>query len=191
MAASNVSEDDPDANFYNMAAADLETAIEEGHTVEDTMLEMTSLRMRENVTMHEVRIAMLSTFIKSIQKTISGGGVMGGTVKKMVSRWGPLLKRTISPSTLSEDCLDILLSLQSECARTLDHQDLFVPMVKFMYDDDIMPEEQIVEWFDSPKSKDQGNLANQVRAKSAAFVHWLQEAEEDSDEDESDEGESE
>lgn len=185
-AASNFSEDEPDANFYYMAKTDLETALDEGHTVEDTMLEMTSLRMRENVTMHEVRIAMLATFLSDTQKKIAAGAVLASTIQKLVAQWGPLLNRTISPGTISEDCLDILLSLQLECTRIPGGLEMFVPMVKFMYDDDILPEEQIVEWFESAKAKNQGVAATQVRAKSAAFVNWLQEAEEDSDEDDSD-----
>lgn len=189
MAASNYSEDEPDANFYLLAKTDLETAIEENHTVEDTMLEMTSLRMRENVSMHEVRIAMLSAFLNEIQKKIVGGGALGSSTQKIVSKWGPLLNRTISPSTLSEDCMDILLSLQLECSRTADRQELFVPLVKFMYDDDILPEDQIVEWFECDKAQDQGQGASQVRKKSAAFVNWLQEAEEDSDQEEDDDDE--
>ncbi|CCG80899.1 Translation initiation factor eIF-2B subunit epsilon [Taphrina deformans PYCC 5710] len=185
MAASNFSEDEPDVNFYLLAMNDLETAIQEGHTVEDTMLEMTSLRMRENVTMHEVRIAMLSTFLNEIQKKLTVGGALSPTIQKFVARWGPLLNRTISASTISEDCLDTILSLQLECSKSTERMETFLPLLKFMYDDDILPEEQIVEWFEHHKSREQGVAATQTRAKAARFVGWLQEAEEDSDEDES------
>lgn len=183
MATSNISEDEPDANFYALAKADLETAIEQGHSVQDTMLEMTSLRMRENVSMHEVRIAMISAFLNDIQRRLSTSEKLGVAIQSIVKKWGPLLNRTISPSTIDEDCLDVLLSIQSECAKLNERQEMFVPMLKFMYDDDILPEEQIVGWFNSSKAKDLGAAATQVRAKSAAFVNWLQEAEEDSDED--------
>lgn len=185
VATSNFSDDDKHVNFYALAKADLEAAIAEGHSVNDTMLEMTSLRMQKNVEMHEVRIAMLAALLNEIQRQLDLSGKIESIVQGIVKQWGPLLMRTISSDTMSEDCQDLILSLQVECAKEMDRQKMFVPMLNLMYHADILPEEQILEWFESPKSQDKGPVATQVRQKAKIFVTWLQEAEEDS-EDESD-----
>ncbi|KAJ3197042.1 hypothetical protein HK101_006505 [Irineochytrium annulatum] len=54
----------------------------------------------------------------------------------------------------------------------------FVPILKGFYDDDIIEEETIIEWHKAESGP--------VRDSASAFVKWLQEAEEESEDDSDD-----
>ncbi|GAU97427.1 hypothetical protein RvY_08726 [Ramazzottius varieornatus] len=65
-------------------------------------------------------------------------------------------------------------------------------ILKEFYDQDILEEEAILEWYDKPrKTFVKLSIAEDIRKKVEPFAKWLREAEEESSEDEEDESEEE
>lgn len=145
------------SQFQALAQADLKQAIAMNHSVDDTMLELTSLRMREDVSMSDVRVAMFAALTSH----------SGSPVRETVARWGPLLSRTVSSSTRAEDSKDLLDALHATATN-----EQLLPWIHALYDEDIVTEEDVLAWYN----------ANPVKSL-AGFVKWLQEAEEESDSD--------
>ena len=63
-----------------------------------------------------------------------------------------------------------------------------IRIFQILYDDDIVEEEQLTEWFDrkgiSSQLKIDDNAASTVRKAAAPFITWLREAEAESEEEE-------
>lgn len=208
------------ANFFRLARQDLDAAFAERHSVDDTMLEMTSLRMREDVSMSSVRKAILDAALRECIRachekvaalTSTGKAVPAAKqiaamcVRQWLNTWTALLARTVSKSTRREDAVDLLLSLQAVCAREvpadkadagvtpaqtvadLKKPDMFLDMVRFMYEDDLLTEEDIFAWYlTKSRNGPLGTRGDAIRRRATPFVTWLQEAEEEDDSDEDD-----
>ena len=62
-------------------------------------------------------------------------------------------------------------------------------VLKQLYDDDVLDEDSIIAWFDSPPESSwlvKKDVAELVRSKAKQFVDWLKEAEEEDDDDDED-----
>lgn len=175
------SEDEDD--FVKEAVATLDRAIENNHDLDTALLELNTLRMSINVSYHEVRKATSYALVARIGHFVATGTLdVKAAFEKVFQKWCLLFKRQVFDD---EDKVDLLQLLQSECA-SLDVAyggKVFFMIVNFLYNQDIVEEENIYTWWDSKESSASDKLLA-VRELTAKLVEWLRDAEEESDDEE-------
>jgi translation initiation factor eIF-2B subunit epsilon len=185
-------------------------ALAEGHLPEDCFAELKTTKMAENMGWSDVRAVV----VEEVLGVCVREGVKSGL------KWGSLLGMLVLEKTRRADTVEVLGMLQvrllgvvkSEgrvltCLIVQDHlaglqqnpstlsTKILVPLIKHLYDSDILEEEAILAWWDSSakrKGKDAfgvlfGEAHEKIRRAVEPLVRWLQEAEEDSEDDDSDE----
>ncbi|CAG8439895.1 7381_t:CDS:10 [Ambispora gerdemannii] len=146
-----------DEDFSREVAQTLERAFAEGHTVENTILELKALKMASNATFHDLRTVVIPSvlaqidipkFLSAIQKEFTSH------VEEVLTRWSPLISEVIhSPS----DQLDALYILQEHCAaRQESHTRLLPPSLHLLYKLDVVEEDAIIHWYNSDRAKGVG-----------------------------------
>lgn len=168
---------DEEEDFNKEAVDTVTRSIENNHDLDTALLELNTLRMSLNVTYHEVRKATVEALYKRILHFISTEtlNVKDATIK-IFKTWGPLFKRQLFEGI---DQVDLLMILQDYCSR-LDksyNELLLFWAINELYNDDIIEEDRIIEWWENDDKE------VQVRGATSKFVEWLLEAEEESEED--------
>lgn len=176
------SEEEEEEDFEKEAIATVERAMEHNHDMDTALLELNTLRMSMNVTYHEVRKATVQAMIKRVVHFVSTDTLNArDATAKIFNDWGQLFKRQVFTT---DEQVDLAQVLQETCA-TIDIEYgktvLFVAL-RILYGKDIIEEDSILRWWESPQSTKNELLVN-VREVTAQFVEWLQNAEEESDED--------
>lgn len=179
------------SEFQDEALLSLHRAFDEGHTIENASIELKTLRMSTNVPLSEVRRIVTEALLERCD---------AGKPKEMVSwldRWGPLLS-AITTGTGNQtsggpdiEGVEIIDSMQTYCARhSASHASLFVPLLKKFYNDDLLTDESLIDWWKSPTSRQADGLGEEdgarrldLRQKAEAVVRWV--AEQDESESES------
>ena len=112
-------------------------------------------------------------------------------VEDVVNQFLPLIKNYIKTQNSQKDCL---LSLEEFTLSNINttSMNLLTKMISFLYEKEILEEDVILNWYESPSTissllfdieydiKDQTFLRQQKSILT--FVQWLKEAEEESDE---------
>lgn len=174
--------DDDDEDFAKEALATVERALENNHDIDTALLELNTLRMSYNVTYHEVRLATVEALVTRVVHFISTGTLeVKEATEKVFRAWGPLFKRQVFDG---EEQVDLIQLLQNKVV-ILDNsynQKLLFFAINILYDEEIIEEDYIYEWWDSPVSSESEALIS-VKELTGKWVEWLKEAEEESDED--------
>eukprot|EP00882_Tetradesmus_deserticola_P016891 GHRQ01018070.1.p2 GENE.GHRQ01018070.1~~GHRQ01018070.1.p2 ORF type:complete len:211 (+),score=112.40 GHRQ01018070.1:1228-1860(+) len=114
-----------------------------------------------------------------------------GRFKKQLTEWGSLLRRFLRSE---DDQVELLLTLEEFCgAEGVFEADrsgtafapLFANLLQLLYDGEVVEEAAISSWAAEKEHADESEKV--FLQKSAAFLAWLNEAEEDSEEEDSDE----
>lgn len=180
MSAVTANSDDGEENFKTEAIASIERSIGENHDPDIAALELNTLRMTLNVQYHEVRDATITAFVNYVVNLVSTGTLaVKPATDKIFRHWGVLLTRQAFDD---EDRIDLLMLLQHECSTREQGPKIMFYAVESLYDEDVIPEENIYTWFDSEASRATEPL-RQVRDVLAAYVNWLRTADEESDSD--------
>ena len=166
------------AEFKKEIAQTIERSIDEDHTVYTAALEVTGLRMSSNGSYTDVREVMIPIIFDHIDRNSPVA-----SAKTVLGKWSELIGKM---THLPEDQLHILQLIQKHCASQEHFGKIFVYALQILYNDDIVEENAIRKWFNSELSKNTP-AEIKIREKAVKFVEWLDEAEEESDEEESDE----
>lgn len=172
--------------FENEARASLERAFEEKHAPENAAIELKTLRMASNVPPGEVRKVVVSFLLGrcSVERAKE--------TADLLDHWGPLLQEVAQ-----DDQVEALALMQSYCALHLSHTRLFLPLLKKVYNDEIVSDEAILTWWRHPSSRhvvlhDEHNKADaqqvvlELRKRAEPVVRHILETDDDDDEDEDD-----
>ncbi|KAI9243531.1 nucleotide-diphospho-sugar transferase [Sporodiniella umbellata] len=153
----------------------VERSIKEGHTVDTAALEITGLRMSSNGSYINVREVIIPIILDHID---AGSPVQ--SVKTVFGKWSSLIgKMTHSPT----DQLHVVHILQKHCATQEHLSKIFLSSIQILYNNDFVEEDAIRTWYASDEAKADPEEAK-LREKATKFIEWLDEAEEeDSDED--------
>lgn len=178
-----VSEDGEEENFKHEAVESVTRSITENHDPDIAALELNTLRMTMNVSYHEVRAATMAAFVGFIFKMVNTNTLQ---VKKATEnvfvKWIPLLKRQIFEV---EDEADLLHCIQIECVKR-GHGDLILAYaVNVLYDEDMVSEEAVNSWWSSSATRSTEQMT-EVLKYAEKVVESIQNAEEESSEEESD-----
>ena len=183
-------------DFHLEATASILDGLQKGDPPDTIILELNGYRMSTNASQHEVRKALVAAFIKRISNLVNGGPALGRqgisareAVKDLFAVYKTLVERTLfdQEAALKVDQVDLLLLFQAELAGRPSGDHLMLFVAKEAYDQDILEEDGILQWWDDVRSKE-GDLTK-VRGLTEQFITYLQEAEEEdeSDEDDADE----
>ncbi|KAE8230857.1 hypothetical protein CF326_g4136 [Tilletia indica] len=135
--------------FRSEAQASLSRALSENHTLENASIELKTLRMASNVPLLELRATVVGFLMGSAVKAMRGGqGV--AAFGKVWTRWGGLIKTVASEVV---DQVQVVTALQSYCATHPSASKLFVPTLKLFYNEDVVEDEAIIDWWRSPASR--------------------------------------
>ncbi|KAL1924486.1 uncharacterized protein VTP21DRAFT_4140 [Calcarisporiella thermophila] len=179
--ASDSSDDEAnrDEDFTREVIGTLDRAFNENHTVDNTALEINTLRMAFNTTFHDLR----EIVIPWVSKRVDFGADLDRSVRAVLKRWGSLIGKVAQDE---EDQVDALLILQHHCAENSLPVKFFLLAMKNLYELEVLDEDSILAWYYSETSKSGSAAERQLRDKAIVFIKWLEEAEEEDDDDEED-----
>ncbi|MFL5662001.1 MAG: hypothetical protein ACJ8BW_11730 [Ktedonobacteraceae bacterium] len=151
--------------------------------IQDINVELMGSRLSHNATDHQVRKAVAVAMMKHIQHQIDAGATAASVSKDVLSRYRDLVKRGQDSVA---DQVDFLLEVQRDLAHRSHGNQIMYHVVYNLYDMDVFEEEVIRRWWADEESVNGAAMEN-VRALTAKFLEWLDEAESESEGDESDE----
>ena len=168
--------------FLYEAGESLSRAFAENHSVDDAAIELTSLKMTTNVSFHEIREAIVTAMMNVL---IS----QPGRAEPTFAKWSALLSRFIEDE---ESQLDTAFIAQEYFAKKIREQKaekkVFVKGLHLLYDNDVVDEEVIFNWYQSKKAQGIGERWSEelltLRNAAQPLLNWLSEANEESDDEE-------
>ncbi|CAI5973888.1 unnamed protein product [Closterium sp. NIES-64] len=102
------------------------------------------------------------------------------STRAVVTRWTSLLRRFLKGT---DDEVEVLLTFEEVCNESRpEFAPIFVNVLEALYDRDIVSEEAVMAWADEKQFADAADKVFVER--SAAFIKWLKEAEEEESDDE-------
>ena len=156
-----------DGNFKKEGKEFMKYAIDKDYTVDNALIELNSLKFSCNATFRDCRSVILQVLFECVDLESKKLAV---SVKKLFGTWSDLLQRFTHNEA---DQKEILYFISDYCQRI----ETFLPAAKFvlpmLYDNDVVEEEPLLEWFE----EDKGPLKAQV----ASFIDWLRTQETESE----------
>lgn len=146
--------------------------------------------MTTNASDHQVRRAVVSSFMKYIQQLMEGGKGAGDAVHEVFSKYGEVIDRCLFDRNkeVKKDQVDLLLLLQRDLVHRHKGDTVLLFAAKELYELELVDEEAYEQWWGDEGSSVSEELRN-VRGQAWQFVEWLANAEEESDDEEESEDE--
>ncbi|CAG8451819.1 3532_t:CDS:10 [Ambispora leptoticha] len=146
--------EEEDDDFSREVAQTLERAFAEGHTVENTVLELKALKMASNATFHDLRTVVIPCVLGQIDTQKFLFANQKEFASHVLTQWSPLISEVIHSSF---DQLDALYILQEHCAaRQESHARLLAPLLQQLYELEVVEEDAIIVWYNSDRAKGVG-----------------------------------
>ncbi|KDN51738.1 hypothetical protein RSAG8_00286, partial [Rhizoctonia solani AG-8 WAC10335] len=142
---------DAASDFQSECTQSLKRAFDEEHTVDNAAIELKTLRMASNVPLPQVREAVIAFIIQKL----SDEGAGRPELKKMFGRWGGLLKQIGG-----YDEAETLLQFQRACCKTPERSRLFPAVLTELYQNELIEEDGLTDWFMDPQSKGANSRLN-------------------------------
>jgi translation initiation factor eIF-2B subunit epsilon len=178
------------ANFDHDASASIYDSLIEGHESANIQLELTALRMSTNASDHQVRRAVVSSFVKRIIQLINSGQTVKSAVAMVFGQHKELIDRAIFDKNASDkvDQVDFMLLLQADLSHKENGEAILLSTATKLVELDSIEEDGMLQWWDDEKSSESEEL-KKVREKTKSLIEFLQQESEDESEEESDEDE--
>lgn len=175
------------ANFDHDATQSIYDSLEQGHESANIQLELTALRMSTNASDHQVRRAVVVSFVKRIIQLIKTGEAVKAAVAQVFGQHKELIDRAIfdKNSTDKADQVDFMLLLQADLAHRENGDAVLLSAATKLTELDSIEEDGILQWWSDEKSSETEELRN-VREKTKALVDFLQESDEEGEDDDDD-----
>lgn len=180
-------EDDEYEQFYKEVVATLKRAAAEKVSSENVILETNSLKHAYNIAIAEVYQSVLRALLEI--PFLGNPGVpekqLVAATLRHVAGYKGLLSNYIKKRNEQLDCLHTIEEFVIEHEPALC---ILTPVVQYLYQEDLLAEEVILEWYeaqidddDEEEDEEEREQHLRVRNKIKAFVTWLKEADEESD----------
>ncbi|GAW24392.1 hypothetical protein ANO14919_139760 [Xylariales sp. No.14919] len=160
-------------------------------------LEFTSLRLANNASDVAMRKAVATAFVRRAVELMnaesSGLDAVKAAKEALTSRAGAssfVADVGVGGDSVSEQ-LEFALAVQRACVSSTKvievakAGNLLAAMLQQMYDLDVLEEDGLLAWWEDARGKE-GEVMPAVRAKCQPLIEWLENAEEESDEDDED-----
>ena len=183
-------------DFHLEATASILDGLQKEDSPETIMLELNGYRMSTNASQHEVRKALVAALMRRVSNLTNGDSTPGTSIigvgdatKHLFTKYKTLIERTLfdRDANLKVDQVDFLILFQKEASIRPAGDQLMLFVAKEAYDQEIVEEDGILQWWEDERSKAGETL--KVRSLTEKFITYLQEAEEEDDSDEEDEDE--
>lgn len=175
--------DDEDESFTSEAVASVERSIIENHSTDVATLELNTLRMTMNASYEEVREATMCALVRHITRLVNTQALeVKASTTQVFKKWAPMIEKQIFEDL---DQADLLQRLQNQCATRPLGSKIFFWAAVALYDLDIVEEDYIRKWYNSSESTINKELAV-IHSAFSPWMKWLDEAEEEGSEEESD-----
>ncbi|PKI82944.1 translation initiation factor eIF-2B epsilon subunit, GEF [Malassezia vespertilionis] len=145
--------------FRAEAEASLERSFAEHHAPENAAIELKTLRMASNVSPSEVRRTVIAFVLGHCNVDEAK------ETADLLDHWGPLIHEMAQ-----DDQIEALALMQSYCALHLPKMRLFLPLLKKVYNDEIVSDEAILQWWRDPRSR---RLAYDSEGKNAISAQQI------------------
>jgi translation initiation factor eIF-2B subunit epsilon len=172
------------ANFDHDASQSIYDSLEQGHESANIQLELTALRMSTNASDHQVRRAVVSSFVKRILQLIKSGETIKAAVAQVFGQHKELIDRAIFDKNADSkvDQIDFMLLLQADLSHRENGDSILLSAATKLTELDSIEEDGIIQWWEDEKSSETEDL-KKVRAKTGALVEFLQQESEEESED--------
>ncbi|XP_069829570.1 translation initiation factor eIF2B subunit epsilon [Dendropsophus ebraccatus] len=169
--------------FQNEVLGTLQRGVEENISCDNLVLEINSLKYAYNISLVEVMQILCKVVLEFPLQQLNGVLDVNpycNVVLPLLKRWTPVFKNYIKRAS------DHLCCLSAMEEFFLDHEPLWAATAKVLmgfYQQEVLAEEMILRWFSKTEITEKGR---QLRKKQALqkFIQWLEEAEEESSDDE-------
>ncbi|KAF1848593.1 translation initiation factor eIF-2B subunit epsilon [Cucurbitaria berberidis CBS 394.84] len=181
------------ANFDHDASASIYDSLVEGHESANIQLELTALRMSTNASDHQVRRAVVTSFVKRITQLIKSGEPVKNAVTQVLSQHKELIDRAIFDKNASNkaDQVDLMLLLQADLGHKDNGENILLSAATKLVELDAVEEDGMLQWWEDERSVENEEMTR-VREKTKGLIDFLQqESEEESEEDSEEDGDSE
>ncbi|XP_014553451.1 hypothetical protein COCVIDRAFT_107518 [Bipolaris victoriae FI3] len=178
------------ANFDHDASASIYDSLVEGHESANIQLELTALRMSTNASDHQVRRAVVSSFVKRVISLIKSGETMKNAIAQVFGHHKELIDRSIFDKNAQSkvDQIDFLLLLQADLCNKENGDSILLSAATKLVELDCIEEDGMLQWWEDEKSAENAEMAK-VREKTKSLIDFLQQESEDESEEEDEESE--
>ena len=177
------------ANFDHDASTSIYDSLVEGHESANIQLELTALRMSTNASDHQVRRAVVSSFVKRVTQLTKSGEPIKSAVAQVFGQHKELIDRSIFDKNADSkvDQVDFMLLLQADLSHKDNGDAILLSAATKLVELDSIEEDGMIQWWEDEKSTENADM-EKVREKTKSLIDFLQqESEEESEEEESEE----
>lgn len=147
--------------------------------------------MSTNASDHQVRRAVVSSFVKRILQLIKSGESIKAAIAQVFGQHKELIDRAIFDKNTSRktDQVDFMLLLQADLSHRDNGDSILLSAATKLTELDSIEEDGIIQWWEDEKGNETEDL-KKVKEKTRALVEFLQqESEDESDEESGEESE--
>lgn len=179
-------------DFHLEATASVLDGLQKRDLPENILLELNSYRMAVDANPHEVRHAVVDALIKRISSLVGGGALSDRnalspeeSVTELFKTYKSLIERNIFDKDEDKklDQVDFLLLVQKELVGRAEGESIMLFVAKESYELEVVEEDGVLQWWEDNRSQ-AADLAS-VRALTGPFIRFLNEAEEEESEEDS------
>jgi translation initiation factor eIF-2B subunit epsilon len=186
--ATTVSEEGiAEQDFHQELSSSIFDSLQKGDDSTIIGLELQGLRLSSNASYHQVRRAIASAFTKRITQVMNDHNVMAGdAVPKVLRGYKKVFDNMVFDldKAQKEDQVDFMLLMQKELTHQPKGDTILLHVSKELYSIEVIEEEAFDQWWANPQSSAEGDM-ERVRVQTKQFIEWLENAEEDGEDEES------
>ena len=169
-------------HFHHEATSSIFDRMQTATAIQDINVELMGSRLSHNATDHQVRKAVAVAMMKHIQHQIDAGATAASAAKSTLSKYRDLVKR--GQDSIA-DQVDFLLKVQSDLTHRSHGNQVMYWVIYSLEEMEVFEEEVFRKWWANEESVSDEGMRN-VRRLSAKFMEWLDTAETESEDDDSD-----
>ncbi|XP_052078561.1 translation initiation factor eIF-2B subunit epsilon-like isoform X2 [Mytilus californianus] len=169
--------------FYAEMIDQLRRSEEENISNENMILEINSLKHAYNIAIKDLHGMVLKSLIDLPFRQNTDGQQLLVDIKKNLTKHLPLLKNYIKPNS-TEPQMDGLMALEEFSLQEPRINTVLVKILHMLYDMDVLEEQVLFRWHKSIPQAEDVPERERLRKQVEPLIKWLQEAEEESSEDE-------
>lgn len=171
------SEEERTVGFNEEAFETIERALTENVSVDNTSLEINSLKLAYHCTFAETMVGVVGGIALATRKKSAGANLYGALL-------GAVQKHMVLITKFGKDEEVHHVQVADGLAKVLDqHSEVLKYVYQVMYDKDILDEEGIVAWGTAERQRVEAGRGNKALLDEISpFLYWLENADEEEDE---------
>ena len=168
-------------HFHHEATSSIFDRMQTATAIQDINVELMGSRLSHNATDHQVRKAVAVAMMKHIQHQVDAGMVVASAARDALGKYRDLVKR--GQDSIA-DQVDFLLQVQRDLTHRSHGKEILYHILDNLYDMEVFGEEVFTKWWGEEESVSDDEMKD-VRGPSGKFIEWLENAESESEDDES------